>query len=178
MYKKQVMIAQKHMNWKELLQFSKSYGVTISARIVGRLCNGNLGVIQSCLAIITVESNRLFAFSAMVIAFGAGSILGSVAGGMLYDVPLWIFTADYTPQKYSFPYSLISFTSCYIYVMDVKHLLKEYFGTKDITKNRNKDIEAQELDQFSDLSFNQMGQSLKEQMLVHYLHQEYLKMIK
>ena len=177
MYKKQVMIAQKHMNWKEPLQFGKSYDVIMSASIIARLFNGNLGVIQSYLANITVKSIRFFAFSTMAIAFSAGSILGSIAGGMLYDVRLWIFTTHYTPQKYSFPYSLISFISCCIHVIDVKHVRKEYFGTKDITKNGNKDIETQELDQFSDLSFNPMETSdenkknLNEQMLFHYLHQ-------
>ena len=133
------------------MQLSQSYCVAIYARIIGGLFNGNLGVTNSFSTDITVESNNTFAFSRMAIAFGARSIFGSVAGDMLYDIPSWIFSADYTPQKCSFPYlipcslasfiAIISFISCYIYVIDVKDFRKEYFGTKDIAKNGNKDIE-------------------------------------
>ena len=132
---------------------SKNYTMAISARIIGGLFNGNLGVIKSYLADITVESNRTFAFSTMSIAYGAGCILGSIAGGMLSNIPLWIFSSDYEPSEYSFPYlipcflgsliALNAFIFGWIYVIDVKDLRKEYYthnnNNNNVTsKNKNK----------------------------------------
>ena len=87
-----------------ILGFSKSYYQAISARIIGGLFNGNVGVMRSWIADITYEKNRTFAFSTCALGWGFGTVIASISGGLLVDLPFWIFDSKYTPEKYSFPY--------------------------------------------------------------------------
>ena len=115
------------------LGLSKSYGQALACRIIGGFFNGNLGVMKSYIADITNESNRTYAFSTMIVGWGFGSVLASLASGLLCDLPFWIFSEKYNPSKYSFPYllpcaigSLIAFTAmmlCILFVQDVDKLL-------------------------------------------------------
>eukprot|EP01084_Bolivina_argentea_P066906 121966_1 len=68
---------------------STSYAMAMTARCIGGIMNGNIGVMKAWVADISDASNRGFSFSIIAIGWGAGSILGATLGGLLvisYDL--------------------------------------------------------------------------------------------
>lgn len=57
----------------------------MTARVVGGLANGNLGVLKSFISHATkdIPEARTFAFSLMPLAWGIGSTVAPLAGGLL-----------------------------------------------------------------------------------------------
>jgi len=62
---------------------AKTFTQAILGRFLCGLLNGNVGVLKSFLAEITIPSNRARAFSLLPLAWGAGCIIGPVVGGVL-----------------------------------------------------------------------------------------------
>ncbi|CAM0135272.1 unnamed protein product [Umbelopsis sp. WA50703] len=71
-----------------LFGLSKSFAWAIISRSLCGILNGNVGVLKSMIAEITVdvsEADRARAFSLLPLMFGLGSIVGPVLGGFLAD---------------------------------------------------------------------------------------------
>eukprot|EP01084_Bolivina_argentea_P196108 336244_1 len=65
--------------------FSTSFEMALLCRCACGFFNGNLAVVKSYCADITDSSNRGYAFSMIGVSWGAGSILGSLLGGILLE---------------------------------------------------------------------------------------------
>lgn len=68
-----------------LFGMSKSFAFAIAMRTACGVVNGNLGVIKAMLGEMTDETNRGRAFGFWESAFGLGTIIGPVLGGLLVD---------------------------------------------------------------------------------------------
>ena len=66
--------------------FSKNLATALTARALGGLLNGNIGVLQSTVAeVVTVEAHQARAYSIMPVVWCLGSIAGSAIGGIMAD---------------------------------------------------------------------------------------------
>ncbi|ORZ21166.1 major facilitator superfamily domain-containing protein [Absidia repens] len=71
-----------------LFGFSKSYAFAITIKFLSGLMDGNIGVIKSMIQENTMhctQEQRARAFSFLQVTFGAGSVVGVMIGGLLYD---------------------------------------------------------------------------------------------
>lgn len=66
-----------------VMGFSSSLGVSIAARFFAGALNGNLGITKSYIGEITNSKTQARAFSYLSVAWGLGSIFGSLVGGVL-----------------------------------------------------------------------------------------------
>ncbi|KAH6573462.1 hypothetical protein BASA60_006010 [Batrachochytrium salamandrivorans] len=106
---------------------SETYAFALIMRTLGGLMNGNIGVIKSMIGEITDSSNRGIAFAYWESAFGIGTIVGPILGGLLVDparqFPEWFGNCQlFIRFKYLLPclagslVSLISAVIGYVYV--------------------------------------------------------------
>eukprot|EP01083_Nonionella_stella_P057044 149925_1 len=139
---------------------SKSFITAMIARSIGGFFNGNLGVIKAYLSDITDASNRAWAFSVLAIAYGFGSVMGSICGGIFIEthdiniadatytptvgiIKWWIFDTEYPfliPCAIGAMISLIAFVLTLIFIHDVLHLhaiLANYHNSQNLHSGRS-----------------------------------------
>lgn len=119
---------------------SKSYALAIITRSLCGLFQGNLGVVKAYLADITNSENRAYAFGIVAIAYGFGSILGAMVGGLFiitHDVDVtdaeyhktqsifWIFKNEYPFLPPCLFGALLSFNALLWILFNVKNGEKE-----------------------------------------------------
>jgi hypothetical protein len=68
---------------------SGTYAQAITARFIGGMLNGNIGVLKSFLAEISDETNQGKAFGLIATAWGIGTIIAPAVGGFLAGQTLW-----------------------------------------------------------------------------------------
>jgi MFS family permease len=97
-----------------LFGISLTFPALLFARALSGVLNGNSGVFKSVLGEITDETNQIYAFSMLPVAWAAGSTIGPLVGGYLshpYErFPGTIFSRNTFWEKY--PYALPCFVAC------------------------------------------------------------------
>ena len=115
-----------------LFGFASSFSMAVSARLLCGLLNGNIGIMKSFLTEITDQTNRARAFSLLPLAWGAGTVLAPLVGGLLCRPALkWPDAVWVGPLLHRFPYALpvlVGAACQLVAVVVVALLLKEPEG--------------------------------------------------